>query len=83
MGSNIVLEVLKYISEQISSQEIQNKYLIKFNIYSLRKNTDTLGKEENFPYLIKSSTKMLQQIPNRKVKYEKNAPQDQEEDKSA
>lgn len=59
MGSTIVPGVLKYISEQIlSSQEIWNRYLIKFKF--MRKNINTLEREGNFLILIKLSMKMLQ-----------------------
>lgn len=67
MGSTIVLGVLKYISEQIlSSQEIWNRYLIKFKF--MRKNINTLEREGNFLILIKLSMKMLQRTTHLKEK---------------
>lgn len=73
MGSTIVLGVLKYISEQIlSSQEIWNRYLIKFKF--MRKNINTLEREGNFLILIKLSMKMLQRTTHLKEKIWKECP---------
>ena len=75
MGSTIVLGVLKYISEQIlSSEEMQNRHLIKMQHLFMRKNTNTLGRERNCLILIKLCTKMLQQTPHLKDKIGKECP---------